>query len=74
MNNQFNKIDVNTSEILTKLDKAVEALANVTIPADIPHGDMPGDKIEIGDSHTAKAKTIFPSLVKELKETMSKNP
>ncbi|MBE5840893.1 MAG: adenylylsulfate kinase [Butyrivibrio sp.] len=35
---------------------------------------MPGDKIEIGESHIAKAKTIFPVLVKELKEKMTANP
>ena len=32
---------------------------------------MPGDKIEIGESHIAKAKTIFPVLINELKEKMS---
>ena len=36
------------------------------VPADIPHGDMPGDKIEIGETHIAKANTIFPELVKGL--------
>lgn len=28
----------------------------------IPHGDMPGDKIEINDGHIEKAKTIYPIL------------
>ncbi|MCR5656531.1 MAG: adenylylsulfate kinase [Butyrivibrio sp.] len=46
----------------------------MAIPADIPHGDMPGDKIEIGDSHIAKAKTVFPILIKYLSEVTAKNP
>ena len=29
---------------------------------DMPHGDMPGDKIKIDDGHIQKATTIFPSL------------
>ena len=35
---------------------------------DMPHGDMPGDKIKIDDGHIQKATTIFPSLIKELKK------
>lgn len=30
----------------------------------IPHGDMPGDKINIEKSHIEKAKVIFPELIK----------
>ena len=29
----------------------------------IPQGDMPGDKVQIGPDHIAKANTIFPLLV-----------
>ena len=29
----------------------------------IPHGDMPGDKVEIGPGHVANANTIFPLLL-----------
>ncbi|MBD5161896.1 MAG: ATP-binding protein [Oscillibacter sp.] len=29
----------------------------------IPHGDMPGDKVEINQGHIDKANTIFPLLV-----------
>lgn len=43
------------------------------VPADIPHGDMPGDKIEIGETHIAKANTIFPELVKGLLPVIVKN-
>ncbi|MBR1849027.1 MAG: adenylylsulfate kinase [Lachnospiraceae bacterium] len=38
----------------------------VNPPADIPHGDMPGDKVEIEAEHIEKAKTIFPLLMQEL--------
>lgn len=44
------------------------------VPEDIPHGDMPGDKIEIGPEHIAKANTIFPELVKGLLPVVSGNP
>ena len=36
------------------------------LPEKIPHGDMPGDKVEIGQEHIHKAQTIFPLLLKEL--------
>jgi len=32
------------------------------IPGNIPHGDMPGDKICIDEGHIQKAKTIYPVL------------
>lgn len=32
------------------------------ITGDIPHGDMPGDRICIDEGHIQKAKTIFPEL------------
>ncbi len=74
MNNQYEKVTVNKEEVAKKLDKALEIMKDLAIPSDIPHGDMPGDKVEIGDGHTSKAKTIFPHLVKELKAVMEKNP
>ena len=36
------------------------------VPEQIPHGDMPGDKICIGPEHIAKAKTIYPKLREEM--------
>lgn len=36
------------------------------VPPDIPHGDMPGDKVCIGDEHIRKAGVIFPVLRREL--------
>ncbi len=58
-----------TADMVKKL-----SAVNIEIPSDIPHGDMPGDKIEIGESHIAKAKTIFPKLLEELSTVTSKNP
>ena len=43
------------------------------IKGDIPHGDMPGDKVEIGPGHIAKANTIFPVLLSQLKEALADN-
>ena len=33
------------------------------IEGHIPHGDMPGDKVEISETHIHKAQVIFPPLV-----------
>ena len=35
---------------------------------DMPHGDMPGDKIVISEDHINKASRIFPLLIEELKK------
>lgn len=48
------------------LNTLAEQIGRWTPPAlhaDIPHGDMPGDKVQIGEGHIAKANTIFPLLV-----------
>jgi len=74
MNTKYNRITVNVSDVKEKLTHALEIVADLTVPEDIPHGDMPGDKIEIGESHIAKARTIFPKLVKELAAVMETNP
>lgn len=44
------------------------------IPDIIPQGDMPGDKICIGDEHIQKAQTIFPKLLELVTECLSINP
>ncbi|MCR5670352.1 MAG: adenylylsulfate kinase [Butyrivibrio sp.] len=72
MNTKYNKT-TDLTKVVDKLENAVDTVKDIKIPEDIPHGDMPGDKIEIGESHIAKAKTIFPVLVKDLKEAMGKN-
>lgn len=56
------------SKLLRKTWYAVE------VPADIPHGDMPGDKICIGPEHVAKAESIFPSLKDQLADYLDANP
>ena len=38
---------------------------------DMPHGDMPGDKIAIGDDHVNKANKIFPLLIEEIRKNGS---
>ena len=74
MNTTYNRITADVSAVKEKLKGASQIVAELKIPDDSPHGDMPGDKIEIGESHIAKAKTIFPLLVKELQEKMEANP
>lgn len=47
-------------------------LSNWSAPAlkeDMPHGDMPGDKIAIGEDHIKKASKIFPLLIEEIRKT-----
>lgn len=48
--------------------RAAEPWQAPALPADgaIPHGDMPGDKVEIGEAHIRKANAIFPALREEL--------
>ena len=38
------------------------------LPGNIPHGDMPGDKICIGEEHIRKAKALFPELMRMMEE------
>ena len=45
-----------------------------TLPAQIAHGDMPGDKICIGEEHEKKAGVLFPALLPLLGEALEKNP
>ena len=40
----------------------------------VPLGDMPGDKVEINDTHIKKANIIFPKLIEELKPVLKSNP
>ena len=50
----------------TAIKRAAVSLPQWTPPAlgdDIPHGDMPGDKVEITQEHIDKANTIFPLLL-----------
>lgn len=40
----------------------------------IPTGDMPGDKISIGDKHVQKAQIIFPRLLEQLIPILNAQP
>lgn len=40
------------------------------LPQGIPHGDMPGDRIVINESHIAKANVIFPALASQLADAL----
>lgn len=44
----------------------IEIEENLSIPSDIPHGDMPGDKVCIGEEHIKKAQIIYLRLREEL--------
>lgn len=55
------------------LSKMIEKNASwepLPIPEEIPQGDMPGDKVNIGPLHVSKANTIFPELLKEMKKVI----
>ena len=39
------------------------------LPEEIPHGDMPGDKVCIGEEHLRKAGVIFPALLRALQSS-----
>ena len=39
----------------------------------LPHGDMPGDKVEIGEEHVKKAQLIMDSLKEKLDVVLEKN-
>ncbi len=44
------------------------------LPDEIPHGDMPGDRICIDEGHIAKAQTIFPVLKNMLAAQLQASP
>lgn len=44
------------------------------VPETIPHGDMPGDSIQIGEAHIQKANLIFPPLRRLLSPVLEQNP
>ncbi|MFH1879765.1 MAG: adenylylsulfate kinase [Bacillota bacterium] len=44
------------------------------VPETIPRGDMPGDQIQIGETHIRKANVIFPALLPLLSPVLSQSP
>lgn len=55
------------SNFFNKLDKEFDKNIIVDI-VNVVHGDMPGDKVSIDDTHIAKAKTIFVELLDKVKQ------
>lgn len=43
------------------------------VPQDIPHGDMPGDKVCIDESHIRKAVAVFDAIRPMIAEALAKN-
>ena len=64
---------MNQNDTVKKLE-ALLPWSPMEVPAIIPQGDMPGDKIEIGEGHIAKANVIFPEVLVQVKEVLEKNP
>ena len=44
------------------------------LPSEIPHGDMPGDKVCISSEHIEKANLIFPALLEKTEAVLLQNP
>ena len=55
------------SNFFDKLDREFDKNIIVDI-ANVVHGDMPGDKVSIDDTHIAKAKIIFVELLDKVKQ------
>lgn len=53
--------------------KNTETWSIPEIGQDIPHGDMPGDKVEIGQDHINKSKIVFGELLKMLPTVIEHN-
>jgi hypothetical protein len=65
MNTDYEKIVSGNEDVLEKIAKLSDWKAP-HLPAEIPHGDMPGDKVEIGADHIAKATLVFGELKEQL--------
>lgn len=44
------------------------------LPEEIPHGDMPGDRVSINEQHVQKANSIFPRLLPLLRSALQSSP
>ena len=53
-------------EKLRELSDKLTEWKQPELSENMPHGDMPGDKIQIGESHQQKAAVIFPELIREM--------
>lgn len=55
-------------EALCTLADSIDSWQPPVLKGNIPHGDMPGDKVEIKQEHIEKANLIFPLLLPLMKE------
>ena len=55
------------AELKAKLE-SLRSWQAPAVPEVIPQGDMPGDKVQINLMHIAKANTIFPLLLQEMRQ------
>ncbi len=62
------------SQCLDRIKEASKQWVPPVVPEHIPQGDMPGDKIEIGPEHIAKANKLFPSLLEQLEKVLEQSP
>lgn len=60
--------------VLQLVKDAAQHWTRPTIPAQIPQGDMPGDSVQINDTHVAKCDVLFPALLPYLQQAMEANP
>ncbi len=57
--------------VIDRLNENIGSWKAPALRGDMPHGDMPGDKISINDTHIAKASRIFPELIRLISEKQS---
>lgn len=56
------KVNGRGVDTMVNIEKLASDWSPVEVPEQIPHGDMPGDKVCIGAQHVAKAETVFRAL------------
>ena len=61
-----------TSKICSMIERNLP-WSPMDISENIPHGDMPGDKVNIEEIHVLKANTLFPELLNQLKKVVQEN-
>ncbi len=74
MNNSYTRIAAVTDGAELFLKAQNQAPAALPADGNIPHGDMPGDKIEIEENHIMKAERIYPKLLELLTDAAAHNP
>lgn len=55
-----------TKETVIEMLKNIPGVIGEAVPEDIPHGDMPGDKVQINAEHIRKTCVFMPSLAEKL--------